>query len=80
MRHAILNTSEFAGSHTGEKISLKMHEMLGNWSISTAQVHLILRDNAANMIKGLDDAELANVGCFIHSLQLVVRDGLSEGC
>lgn len=65
MRHAILNTSEFPGSHTGERTGLKMHEMLRNWNIATEQVHLILRDNAANMIKGLDTAELTNAGCFI---------------
>ncbi|XP_058816466.1 zinc finger BED domain-containing protein 4-like [Topomyia yanbarensis] len=76
MQHAILNTSEFPGSHTGERIGLKMHEMLSAWNISTSQVHLILRDNAANMLKGLNDAELPNVGCFIHTLQLVVLEGL----
>lgn len=76
MQHAILNASEFPGSHTGERIALKLHEMLHNWSITTTHVHLILRDNAANMLKGLDDAELPNVGCFIHTLQLVVLDGL----
>nr|XP_029714017.1 zinc finger BED domain-containing protein 4-like [Aedes albopictus] len=76
MQYAVLNASEFPGSHTGERIGIKMHEMLQNWDIGTAQVHLILRDNAANMQKGLNDAELPNVGCFIHTLQLAILDAL----
>lgn len=78
LQHAILNTSEFPGSHTGERIGLKMHEMLESWNIPTGKVDLILRDNAAILIKGLDDAELPNAGCFIHTLQLVVRDGMDS--
>lgn len=78
MQHAVLNTSEFPGSHTGERIGLKIHEMLANWEIPASRVHLILRDNAANMSKGLTDAELPHQGCFIHTLQLVVLDGLDS--
>lgn len=73
---AILNSSKFCGSHTGERIGMKIHEMLENWCIRPKNVHLILRDNAANMIKGLEEAEFAHKGCFIHTLQLVVLEGL----
>lgn len=76
MQHAVLNSSEFPGSHTGERIAVKMHEMLTAWKIAASKVHCILRDNACNMLKGLNDAELPNVGCFIHTLQLVILDAL----
>ena len=37
-------------------------------------MHLVLRDNANE--KGLRDADLPNHGCFAHSLQLVIHDGV----
>ncbi|XP_055535390.1 zinc finger BED domain-containing protein 4-like [Wyeomyia smithii] len=77
-QHAILNTCEFPGSHTGERIGNKIHGILADWNIPVSSVHLILRDNAANMIKGLDTAELPHAGCFIHTLQLVVLDALDS--
>ena len=50
--------------------------MLDHWEISTDKVHLVLRDNAANMAKAMREASLTSLGCFAHSLQLVVEDGV----
>ena len=36
----------------------------------------MLTDNASNMKKALRDANLSGFGCFVHSLQLVVNDGV----
>ena len=36
----------------------------------------MLRDNAANMIKAMREASLSLLGCFAHSLQLVLEDGV----
>ena len=43
------------------------------WRLS---VQLALRDNAANMEKAMRDAAIPSYGCFTHSLQLVVSDGV----
>ena len=64
------------GSHTGAHLSEQYNEILSNWNIKNSQVHVVLRDNAKNMEKGLRDANLQSYGCFAHSLQLVVRDGV----
>ena len=50
--------------------------MLDHWEISTDKVYLVLRDNAANMIKDMRKASLPSLGCFDQSLQLVVEDGV----
>ena len=50
--------------------------MFDNWKISANQVHLVLRDNAANMVKAIREASLPSFMCFAHSLQLVVEDGV----
>ena len=54
----------------------KLNALLIEWKIEKAQVHLVLRDNASNMDKAMRDAGIASYGCFAHSLQLVVNDGV----
>ena len=53
--------------------------MLDHWEISPDKVYLVLRDNAANMIKAMREASLPSLGCFDQSLQLVV-DGVLSQC
>ena len=36
----------------------------------------MLHDNASNMDKAMRDSGLKSYGCFAHSLQLVVNDGV----
>ena len=58
------------------RICEKLNALLIEWKIEKAQVHLVLRDNASNMDKAIRDAGIASYGCFAHSLQLVVNDGV----
>ena len=50
--------------------------MLTWWEIEKQRVHVILRDNAPNMRKAMDDIEVPSVGCVAHTLQLAVHEGL----
>ena len=63
-------------SHTGEYISQVFTDMLAAWEVPTDKIHLVLRDNGANMIKAIRDTSLPSFGCFAHTLQLVVHDGI----
>ena len=63
------------GSHTQENAWLR--NIWRCWQIGRLrldQVHLVLRDNAANVAKAMRDASLPSTGCFAHTLQLVVHD------
>jgi len=73
---AVLHVLTLEGSHTGVCICEKFTEMLSNWNISKEHVHLVLRDNASNMENSMRDADLNSCGCFAHTLQLVVKDGV----
>lgn len=53
-----------------------MEKMLNNWGIDKQRVHIILRDNAANMKKAMRDMGVPSVGCVAHSCQLCVHEGL----
>ena len=39
-------------------------------------MHCVVWDNESNMIKAMSEGGLPDFGCFAHSLQLVVHDGL----
>lgn len=75
-KFAMLNASNFPGSHTGDAIRMKCYEMLDNWEIQKNQVHCFIVDNAANMKKAMTDGGYTFIGCFAHTLQLVVHDGI----
>ena len=51
-------------------------KMLADWKIDKPKVHVVLRDNASNMDKTMRNAGLKSYGCFAHTLQLVVNDGV----
>ncbi|XP_074524912.1 zinc finger BED domain-containing protein 4 [Halichoeres trimaculatus] len=75
--HSImLHAKEFSGSHTGQANAEKFEEMFNTWNIPKEAVHVVLRDNAKNIIKGMDEAELPSLPCVAHTLQLTVNEGL----
>ena len=75
-KSAVLQVMPLEESHTVEYMAGKYLEMLAEWEITHDQVHLVLCDNAANMAKAMRDASLPSLGCFAHTLQLVVHDGV----
>ena len=60
----------------GEMICSKYKEMLEGWGIQREQVHLLIRDNASNMVKAMREAVYPDLGCFAHMLQLIIHDGV----
>lgn len=76
LKQAVLHSQEFSGSHTAAALAGAFNNMLESWNIPKDRVHVILRDNAQNMAKGMKDAGLPSLGCMAHSLQLVVKEGL----
>ena len=75
-KSAMLHAQPFDGSHTGEAICTSINQMLQLWELSKDRIHLLIRDNAANMVKGITDAGLPHIGCFAHTLQLVIHDAI----
>ena len=71
-----MNVQPFPESHTAENICRVFTKMLDSWKIDKASVHLIICDNAAKMVKAMEDGGYSHFGCFAHSLQLTVHDGV----
>ncbi|KAL7395484.1 hypothetical protein ABVT39_017717, partial [Epinephelus coioides] len=74
----VLNTRAMQGSHTGAYISEIFLDMLQEWQIGKDCVTLVLRDNGANMVKGMILAEILDLSCTARTLQLLVNDGLTS--
>ena len=73
---AVSHVTLLEESHTGNYICEKFCQMLLTWGINKENVHIVLRNNASNMGRAMTDANLCSYGCFAHSLQLVVNDGV----
>ncbi|KAJ4927914.1 hypothetical protein JOQ06_015715 [Pogonophryne albipinna] len=76
LHNVVLHASELRGSHTSMRIRNAIEEMLAKWDIDNDKVHVVMRDNAANMKKAFADMGVQSLGCFAHTLQLVVIQGL----
>ena len=72
----VLDCSPFAGHHTADGLLCAFQQMLSKWNIDSSRCHVVLRDNAANISKCFRIASIPSLGCFAHTLQLCVRDGL----
>jgi len=64
---AVLHAHPLPGSHNGEMLCQEYNTILSNWKIDNEQVHLIVRDNASNMVKAISDGEFEDLGCFAHT-------------
>jgi len=67
-------------SHTRENIATLITTCLNTWSIKEKLV-CIVRDNGSNFAAGLRNANLPNIPCLAHTLQLVIDNGvLAQPC
>lgn len=74
---AALNVKYFPGSHSAENISEMLQQLITSWNMPR-KMHILIRDNAPNIVKVVNDANIPNASCFIHTLQLVLNDALES--
>lgn len=77
-RTAILGVTPFDVSHTAANISECLQNTLEKYQIVDSKIHVIVRDNAANMAAGVTQAGYQSLGCFTHTLELVLKDAIFE--
>ena len=63
-------------SHTLEKTSVIHLLICLTNGILEERVHLIVCDNASNMVKAMRDGNYLDTGYFAHTLQLVIHDAV----
>ena len=70
-----LATRTFQERHTAENISKMLDDLVDEWKLE-GKCHVLVHDNAANMVAGVRRCKVAGVGCFIHLLQLCINDAI----
>ncbi|XP_039591329.1 zinc finger BED domain-containing protein 4-like isoform X2 [Polypterus senegalus] len=76
MHRATLHAQELPGSHTAQTINNTFEKIFQHWNIGKETVHVVLRDNARNMIKAMELCGVASLGCMAHTLQLAVNEAV----
>ncbi len=71
-----MHAQECSGSHTGAMICQAFETMFEQWRITKDRVHVVVRDNARNMVKAMEECGLASLGCVTHTLQLTVNEAV----
>jgi hypothetical protein len=76
MQSFVLHSSLFSGSHTGPAIASKVEAMLETRNIPLTNFHMVVTDNGANMVNGIELVDIPRGPCFLHTLQLAIQDGI----
>ena len=76
-RNTILPAQHIEGAYTAENLAGVVSRMLNEWNVHE-KTHVVVRDNAANMSKAMDIADVARIGCFAHTIQLYVNKPLDS--
>jgi len=71
----VLECLSFAQSHSANNLVSGLRSVFDDFEIAQS-VHLIVRDNTANIVKAMRVGGWNNVGCFLHGLHLVVVNSL----
>ncbi|KAL1281447.1 hypothetical protein QQF64_000250 [Cirrhinus molitorella] len=66
----------FPQRHTADEIAAALHEIFRDFNIEN-KVGCVVTDNAANMVAAVKKLVLRHMPCFAHTLNLIVKDGLS---
>ena len=70
----VLRVYPFTGSHTSTRISELIESVISDFEIPSYKVHVLVRDNGPNMVKGILDTGYSGLACFLKPLQLVIHD------
>lgn len=75
---AILGVYEFTKSHTAANLEEKLRDVCHEWGITTDKISAIVTDNAANIVKAVEDfiGKKYHLGCCAHKINLVAEKSI----
>jgi len=76
LRSVLLGCFEFNEHHTGVNLSEQIKKILDEWNLRK-KVVLAVSDNANNIKNALNILQLKSMGCFAHTMNLVVQSSLT---
>lgn len=75
LHSCLLECGQYDESHTAQHLQLELFRIGEEWGISE-KVFSVTTDNAANVKAGVRLTGWGHIGCFAHTLNLVVQSGL----
>lgn len=75
----VIGASPIKGSHDSNNFSDLISEALNEFQIENSKIHLLVRDAASSMQKTARILGISSFDCFLHKLQLCIKDGLCSG-
>jgi hypothetical protein len=73
----LLDCSAFHVRHTSANITTRLLDIIAEFDISL-KVTAVVSDNAANVVKAIDDAGIVGLRCYAHTLNLSVTAALKK--
>lgn len=73
---AVLRCILYNTAHSASNLSSALQNVCSDWGVTN--VHVIVRDNASNIVLGAKNAGYQSIGCFCHILHLVVNHFVLE--
>lgn len=64
--------------HTGENITTMLNRAIDEFQIPEHKIHLLIKDNAANIVSGVNGTNYTHLSCFLHTLQLIIKHSIFE--
>lgn len=68
-----IGCDEFDDRHTSQNLSTRLLKQIEEWSIG-GKIVAIVSDNAPNITRAIRDCNYHGIGCFAHSVNLVVQN------
>lgn len=72
----VIDCLPFPEKHTAKNLSEALQNILDEYDLSE-KLHLIVRDNGANVVKAMEIGSFEHTGCFLHAIHLVVDKSIS---
>lgn len=73
----LLQCASFDEKHTSLNLSAIIQSIIDEWNLNN-KIVLVVSDNAANIKNAINILNLKHFGCFAHSLNLIVQEGLKS--
>lgn len=76
LKSVLISCSSFNESHTSINLSEQIKKSIEEWNLE-GKIELAVSDNASNIKNALSLLKLKHLGCFAHTLNLVVQSALT---
>lgn len=76
LKSVLLGCQSFSSNHTGHNLAQEIRRILESWNLNE-KITFSVSDNASNIKSALNMLGFKNMGCFAHTMNLIVQSALT---